>query len=85
MKVYVISEREVIEMAMKTFEKATLRLKFSQGLNEKGQVIEKTKTYQNISEQASLDDLAIVGTALASLFEYPFIGTSVATQEAIQN
>lgn len=43
MKVYVISEREVIEMAMKTFEKATLRLKFSQGLNEKGQVIEKQK------------------------------------------
>lgn len=72
-------------MATKIFEKATLRLTFSLGTNDKGQVIEKTKTYQNVSEQATLDNLAIVGTALARLYDYQFLGTGVATQEAIQN
>lgn len=72
-------------MTTKTFEKATLRLKFSLGLNENGQVIEKAKTYQNISEQASIENLATVGNALASLFDLQLIGTGVTTQETIQN
>lgn len=72
-------------MATKTFEKATLRLKFSLGLNENGQINEKVKTFRNVSQQASLDELTTVGTALASLFQYQFIGTGIATQEIIQN
>ena len=72
-------------MASKTFEKATLRLKFSLGLNEKGQVMEKTKTYQNVSEQASIENLATVGAALASLYDLQWIGSGVTTQEIIQN
>ncbi|MFJ8260896.1 DUF1659 domain-containing protein [Rummeliibacillus sp. NPDC094406] len=72
-------------MATKTFENATLRLKFSLGVNENGQIIEKTKTFRNVSEQASLDNVATVGTALASLYQNQFIGTGLATQEAIRN
>lgn len=72
-------------MATKTFEKATLRLKFSLGLNENGQIMEKVKTFRNVSQQASLDELTSAGTALASLFQYQFIGTGLATQEIIQN
>ncbi|MGG0658128.1 DUF1659 domain-containing protein [Rummeliibacillus pycnus] len=72
-------------MATKTFENATLRLKFSFGVNENGQIIEKTKTFRNVSEQASLDQLATTGAEIATLFKYPFIGAGLTTQESIKN
>ncbi len=72
-------------MATKTFEKATLRLKFSLGVNENGQLVEKVKSYRNVSDQASVDNMTAAGTALASLYSYEFIGTGILTQEIIQN
>lgn len=84
-RVYLGIEREVIKMATKTFENATLRLKFSLGVNEKGQMIEKTKIFRNVSEQATIENLVNVGTALASLFQYQFIGSGLTTQDSIRN
>ncbi|MGX9134708.1 DUF1659 domain-containing protein [Rummeliibacillus sp. JY-2-4R] len=72
-------------MATKAFEKATLRLKFSLGVNENGQLVEKVKSYQNVSDQTSVDNLTTAGNALASLYSYEFIGTGILTQEIIQN
>ena len=47
--------------------------------------MEKTKTYQNVSEQASIENLATVGAALAGLYDLQWIGSGVTTQEIIQN
>lgn len=82
--VYVVNEREVSNMATKTFEKGTLRIKFSTGVNTQGQMIEKTKAFQNVARDAQLENLAAVGTALASLFEHEWIGTGILMQESIQ-
>jgi hypothetical protein len=58
-------------MAQAMMSSSKLRVSYETGLNEKGQPIYKTKTYSNVVEAATADQLHQVGQALASLSIYP--------------
>ncbi|WP_019152607.1 DUF1659 domain-containing protein [Robertmurraya massiliosenegalensis] len=50
-----------------------LRLLFETGINEKGEPVYKTKTYNNIDKEATADQLSEAAQALGSLSLYPVI------------
>lgn len=50
-----------------------LRLLFETGINEKGEPVYKTKTYNNIDKEATADQLSEAAKALGSLSLYPVI------------
>lgn len=58
-------------MAQAVMTSSKLRLSYETGLNEKGQPVFKAKTYANVVEAATADQLQEVGQALASLSNYP--------------
>lgn len=58
-------------MAQELKISSRLRLLFEAGMDEKGQPIYKTKSYNNIRKEATADDLALAGYALARLCEFP--------------
>lgn len=58
-------------MAQAMIIASKLRVSYETGLNDKGQPIYKTKTYSNVIEAATADQLHQVGQALASLSIYP--------------
>ena len=61
-------------MAIKMTRDSKLRVVFQTGLNEEGKPIYKTKSYANVAEEVTPDQLQQVGEALASLSTYPMGG-----------
>jgi hypothetical protein len=61
-------------MAIKMTRDSKLRVVFQTGLNEEGKPIYKTKSYPNVAEEVTPDQLQQVGEALASLSTYPMGG-----------
>jgi hypothetical protein len=61
-------------MAQAVMTSSKLRISYETGLNEKGQPVFKAKTYANVVEEATADQLQQVGQALASLSNYPLSG-----------
>ncbi|MGE7602391.1 DUF1659 domain-containing protein [Peribacillus sp. NPDC097675] len=49
----------------------TLRLDFETGLNEKGEIIFKRKSFSNIKSDALADQLSATSKAIASVQNYP--------------
>lgn len=58
-------------MAQAIMTGSKLRLTYETGLDGKGQPIFKSKTYSNVVETATADQLHQVGQALGSLSNYP--------------
>ncbi|PLR79852.1 hypothetical protein CVD25_09620 [Bacillus canaveralius] len=58
-------------MAQGLLMESRLRLVFESGLNEKGEPIFKTKTYNNIKKEATPDQLYQTALALAGLCADP--------------
>ncbi|MDV6377069.1 DUF1659 domain-containing protein [Sporosarcina sp. GW1-11] len=67
------------------FNQATGRIHFNAGVNDKGYVIRKVKTYKNVTSQASAANLYTALTQLASLSDYPMIKVDRVITEDIQN
>ena len=61
-------------MAQAIMTSSKLLVSYETGLNEKGEPIFKTKTYSNVKEEATADQLYSVGQALASLSNDPLSG-----------
>ncbi|MFJ7637780.1 MULTISPECIES: DUF1659 domain-containing protein [unclassified Peribacillus] len=49
----------------------TLRLDFETGLNEKGEIVFKRKSFSNIKTNALVDQLSATAKAIASVQNYP--------------
>jgi hypothetical protein len=61
-------------MAIKMTKDSKLRVTFETGLTEEGKLIYKTKSYSNLAEEVTPEQLSQVGEALASLSNYPLGG-----------
>ena len=61
-------------MAIKMTRDSKLRVVFQTGHTEEGKPIYKTKSYSNVAEDVTPDQLQQVGEALASLSTYPMGG-----------
>ncbi|WP_153732458.1 DUF1659 domain-containing protein [Sporosarcina obsidiansis] len=67
------------------FNQAAGKIHFNAGTNEKGNIIRKVKTYQNITRQSSAANLHVAFTQLASLSSYLMIKAEKVVTEDIQN
>ena len=61
-------------MAIKMTRDSKLRVVFQTGDTDEGKPIYKTKSYSNVAEDVTPDQLQQVGEALASLSTYPMGG-----------
>jgi len=61
-------------MAQAIMTSSKLKLSYETGLDDKGQPIFKSKTYANVVEAATADQLQQVGQALSSLSNFPLSG-----------
>ncbi|AXN38118.1 DUF1659 domain-containing protein [Peribacillus butanolivorans] len=50
---------------------STLRIDFETGLNEKGSIVFKRRSFSNIKVEATADQLFSAATAIASVQSYP--------------
>ncbi|KQU13125.1 DUF1659 domain-containing protein [Peribacillus sp. NPDC060186] len=50
---------------------STLRIDFETGLNEKGAIVFKRRSFSNIKVEATADQLFSAATAIASVQNYP--------------
>ncbi|MDF2699218.1 MAG: hypothetical protein K0Q49_774 [Haloplasmataceae bacterium] len=58
-------------MATKQFDARTLILVFENGVNAKGDPVLVRKSINTLTEEATIDQVHIVGTKLAALYGYP--------------
>lgn len=72
-------------MATFEFRNAVGKVYFDGGMTEDGKMIKKSKSYRNISEGATADDLHKALSQLAQLSEYPFIGAERVETADIMN
>lgn len=61
-------------MAIKMTRDSKLRVIFQTGLSDEGKPIYKAKSYSNVAEDVTPDQLQQVGEALGSLSTYPMGG-----------
>lgn len=72
-------------MATLEFRSAVGKVYFDGGMTEDGKMIRKSKSYRNISEGATADNLHNALAQLAQLSEYPFIGAERVETSDIMN
>ncbi|MCG7345181.1 DUF1659 domain-containing protein [Sporosarcina sp. ACRSL] len=72
-------------MATIEFRHAVGRVYFDGGMTEDGKMIRKTKTYRNLAEGATAENLYNALSQLAQLSEYPFIGAEKVETADIMN
>lgn len=72
-------------MAAIDFKNAVARLYFDAGLTEDGKVIRKSKTYRNIAEQATPDQLHNALNELSGLCSFPVLGAEKIETSTVMN
>lgn len=72
-------------MATIEFRNAVGRVYFDGGMTEDGKMIRKSKTYRNLTEGATAENLYDALSQLARLSEYPFIGAEIVETADIMN
>ncbi|KAB7707262.1 DUF1659 domain-containing protein [Bacillus aerolatus] len=60
-------------MAQAVLMKSTLSLIFDHGLNGEGKPVYKSKTFANVNELATADELEAAGAAIAALTDKPVV------------
>lgn len=70
-------------MALFTFENASLKVFFEAGVDHEGQPIFTTKTYQNVRESATADQIHAVAEAINSLSSSPVLKAQVVRTDSI--
>lgn len=71
-------------MAQFRFENASLKLFYETGVDEQGKPILASKTYQNIRESVSANQLQAVVNAFGSLSHYPVYQAKVVKTDTIE-
>lgn len=72
-------------MANIDFKEAVVRLTYDAGLTQDGKVIKKAKSYRNIKELATADQLAVLATILSGFSSYPILDAEKIETGNIQN
>ncbi|MGG0668139.1 DUF1659 domain-containing protein [Sporosarcina koreensis] len=72
-------------MATIEFRHAVGKVYFDGGMTEDGKMIRKSKTYRNVTEGATAENLYEALSQLAQLSEYPFIGAEKVETADIMN
>ncbi|MFC5603318.1 DUF1659 domain-containing protein [Sporosarcina koreensis] len=72
-------------MATIEFRHAVGRVYFDGGMTEGGKMIRKSKTYRNLVEAATAENLYDALSQLAQLSNYPFIGAEKVETADIMN
>ena len=72
-------------MAAIDFKHAVGRVFLDAGLTDEGKIIRKSKTYQNIAENANADDLYTALEALASLSKFSLMGVEKVETATVSN
>ncbi|MBD7985931.1 DUF1659 domain-containing protein [Sporosarcina sp. Sa2YVA2] len=72
-------------MATIEFRHAVGKVYFDGGMTEDGKMIRKSKSYRNIAENATAENLYAALTQLAQLSEQPFIGAEKVLTADIMN
>ncbi|MFD1204328.1 MULTISPECIES: DUF1659 domain-containing protein [Sporosarcina] len=72
-------------MATIEFRQAVGKVYFDGGMTEEGKIIRKSKSYRNIAEDATADDLYNALSQLANLSEMSFIGAEKVETAEIMN
>jgi len=70
-------------MAQFVFTKAQLVVEYVAGTNEKGENVFKTKTFANIRESVTADQLLAISNAFDVLSNYPVSATYKVTRNAV--
>ncbi|GGH88695.1 alpha-D-ribose 1-methylphosphonate 5-phosphate C-P lyase [Pullulanibacillus pueri] len=60
-------------MATSQMEKTTLALVFDGGADEKGNAVNKRKSFNNVKTDATADQLYAIAEAIAGVQQYPLI------------
>lgn len=71
-------------MAQFNFENASLRLYFETGIDEQGQPIVTSKTFQNVRETVSANQIENVVTAIASLTKDPVSAAKLVKVDTVE-
>lgn len=61
-------------MAQGMLKETQMRLHFETGLDEKGNPIVKTKTFNTVKKEATVEQIYQASQALAGLCDYPLLG-----------
>lgn len=72
-------------MATIEFRHAVGKVYFDGGMTEDGKMIRKSKSYRNVTEGATAENLYEALLQLAQLSEYPFIGAEKVETADIMN
>jgi len=72
-------------MAIIDFKQAVVRLTFDAGLTQDGKVIKKSKSYRNVNESATADELANVTSILSGFSSRTLLAAEKIETGNIQN
>ncbi|MBD7984884.1 DUF1659 domain-containing protein [Sporosarcina sp. Sa2YVA2] len=72
-------------MATLEFRTAVGKVYFDGGMTDEGKMIRKSKSYRNIAQAATADNLHLALSQLAQLSESPFIGAEKVETTDIMN
>lgn len=72
-------------MATIEFRHAVGKIYFDGGMTDDGKMIRKSKSYRNIGESATAENLYVALSQLAQLSEQPFIGAEKVVTADIMN
>jgi len=72
-------------MANVDFKSAVVRLTYEAGQTQDGKVIKRSKSYRNVNESATADQLAEVTSILSGFTSYPLIAAEKIETGNIQN
>lgn len=70
-------------MAQFSFDSASLKVFFETGVDKEGQPIIKAKTFQNVRESATADQIQAVAQAINSLSSFPVLKAQVVRTDTI--
>jgi len=71
-------------MANLTFEQSTLKIVYETGVNESGETILTTRSYRNVRNNVTAEQLAGVVQAFIQLSNYPVVHASISKTEKIE-
>lgn len=71
-------------MTQFTFENASLRIFYETGIDQQGNPILSSKTYQNVRESVSANQILAVAEAINSLSKYPVSIAKVVKIDSIE-
>ncbi|MFC5558552.1 DUF1659 domain-containing protein [Ureibacillus thermophilus] len=71
-------------MANLTFEHSTLKIVYEMGVNESNETVLTTRSYRNVRDNVTAEQLASVVQAFIQLSKHPVVHASISKTEKIE-